>query len=292
MYTPMLLWCLLVWVGMAHAQPTDTTWTHFRLLARFEEARALAADPSGQLYVADAGREVVVVLDAAGQVRATLGGPGTAEGQFDDLADLDPTNGLVLVVADAGNGRIQRFSKDFRYLDSLPVGGGGQQEPTYRTGESALLGSGSGRPVAVVTTPTDELFALDAVRNQVAHWDRDHRRVQVIGAEGTLLEPVALATDGRLLYVADRLRAVVEVYDLFGNPVRTLGAGDAGDLLSLHFADGLLWMVFPDQLHGYDANGRLQTLIHVTLAEPLVAVERTASRTYLLTRTRLWEVLP
>jgi DNA-binding beta-propeller fold protein YncE len=282
---------LLLAVGRAHAQPLETAWTHLRPLARFAEARALAADPSGRLYVADAGREVVVVLDTTGQVLATLGGPGTAEGQFDDPSDLDPTNGLILVVADAGNGRLQRFSKDFRYLSSLPVGTDARVGPSYRVGESALLDGGTGRPVAVVTTPTDELFALDAIHNRVEHWDQEGRWVGQIDGAGTLHDPVALAMDGRLLYVADRQKATVAVYDLFGNAVRTLMSGQDTDLRALTVADGLLWMVFPDHLRGYRADGQLQRIVRVATEEPLVEVVFTPARTYLLTRTRLWRVV-
>ena len=52
-------------------------------LASFVQAQALAVDPQGRLYVADAGRHVVVRLSPEGQIEAIIGGPGSAPGKLD-----------------------------------------------------------------------------------------------------------------------------------------------------------------------------------------------------------------
>src|SRR5690606_20339094 len=201
----LVLVCSVV-VRPAAGQAADTLVVDGAPVATFADARALDVDPFGRIYVADAGRDVVVQLDVDGMVRATLGGPGSGDGEFDEPAGLDATNGLLLLVADAGNARIQRFSKEHAFLGTLVAGapgaGSGNEagRPTYRAGDSDAAALPEGRPVAVLAAGSNEVFAADADRRIVLRWRADRQRVDVIGGhregEGRLVEPVALATDG------------------------------------------------------------------------------------------------
>lgn len=282
----------------AQAQPADTTIAEAAELARFEEARALAVDPSGTLYVADAGADVVVRLSPEGEVLDRLGGAGSAEGQFDNPADLDPTNGLVLIVADAGNGRLQRFSRRFRFLEALPVGGKGAEaaRPIYDAGGTDPRGSG--RPIAVVSTSADETFAIDAEEGVVFRWTADRRAQEVIGGfgegEAALVEPVALAlaSEENLLFVADRGREAILVYDTFGGFVGLFPGEAFRDVQALMVHEGQLWAVLPEELLVYDLQGRRLRTLGVRLGEPLVDVARKDDRLYLLTATRLYRTTP
>ena len=101
--------------------PADTTARPVTEVARFRDARALASDPVGRLYVVDAAEAVVVVLSPEGVPLSVLGGPGTGDYGLIEPAGIDPTNGLELLVADAGNARIQRFSLDGRLIETIPV---------------------------------------------------------------------------------------------------------------------------------------------------------------------------
>ncbi|QXD15629.1 NHL repeat-containing protein [Rhodocaloribacter litoris] len=285
---------LLAGPASGWAQPADTTVTAAVELARFEDARALAIDPTGLLYVADAGQGAVLRLDAGGRLLAALGGPGTGEGRFDEPADIDPTNGLILVVADAGNGRLQRFSRDFLLLESIPVGDEGTAGRTasssFLARDSEVTDRAAGRPVAVVTSEAQELFAVDARRKVVVQWDRNRRFVRLIGDQepGLLLEPVALAADARSLYVADRARAAVVVYDPFGGFVRMLAEGRARDVRAVTTAGERVVIVLPERLLVYDASGRLERVIDVHLGAPLVDVAFRGETAYLLTPARLF----
>ena len=99
--------------GLGDAGAQDTTGAvPGTVLARFDNARALAVDPRGRLYVADAARDVVSVLGPGGRQKMVLGGSGTRAGEFDTPSDVDPSNGQVILVADAYNGRVQRFSEE------------------------------------------------------------------------------------------------------------------------------------------------------------------------------------
>ncbi len=277
----------------ARAQPADTTVSTVEEVARFVEARAVAADPSGRLYVADAGRDVVVVLDGHGRRAAMLGGPGTGEGSFDEPSDVDPTNGLILLVADAGNGRIQRFSRDFLFLEALPVGGTSEGEgsvvSSFLPRTNDVVGGGDGFPIAVVSSETQEIYAIDARRHHVLHWDRNRRRVGSIGLDGPgrLVEPIALALDERSLYVADRGRGGVVVFDHFGGFVRVLAEGRLPEVQAVSWLGDRLAVVLPERILWYDGSGRLDRTVAVQLGEPLIDVARSGDILYLLTPTRL-----
>ena len=205
-------------------------------LGTFERATAFDVAPSGAIYVADAAIDALVVIDRLREVRVE-GGPGTEDGQFDLPADVDAGNGLVIYVADAGNHRVQRFSREFRHLGSVGIDAAsfGQRSGTAQANSQGRGGGTgfSGRPIAVVTSAADELFVIDENADVVLKWDASLQPDRIIGDFGSgaaqLVEPVDLATDGhRHLYVADAARRSIFVFDLLGSFVREIRL-DASD---------------------------------------------------------------
>ncbi len=264
----------------------------------FEDAVALAADPAGRLYVVDAGASVVVTLTPDGLPLNRLGGPGTGDYAFLAPADIDPTNGLVLAVADAGNGRVKRFSNDGRLLETLRVPADGDADGLRfgRLGAADDGGdtaeAGAGRPVAVASAVTGELFAAEALRGVVLRWDDRARRVRVVGGteagEGALREPVdlALGPEGRL-FVADRGHGAVLAYDAFGSYLRRFADGAARSLRAVAVVGDRLVIVLPRQLLVYGLDGRPRGAFSFDLPEPLVGVAP-GDGLVLLTPTRLY----
>ena len=283
-------------VPLAAAQPADTVITRAETIALIDEARALAIDPSGKLYVVDAGQDAVLQFDLDGNLLASLGGPGVEAGQFDEVADIDPTNGLLWVVADAGNSRLQRFSNTFLHLETLPVARIARFTPgatghTVPIGDEGGVEEADGRPIAVATSIVNETFAIDEAQGVVLKWDASRRLERAIGGydagEGALIEPVALATDEASLYVADRGQAAVLVYDLFGGYIRALALGRAADVRALTVERDELWIVLPERLLVYHTRGRLLRVLDARLGEPLLDVAHFKGTTFLLTPTRL-----
>lgn len=291
-----ILILLIATVHPAMAQPADTLVTEAEVLAQFDEARALGVDASGTLFVVDAGKDVVLQLDPGGGLLASLGGPGVHEGQFDEPADIDPTNGLLWIVADAGNGRLQRFSRTFLHMETLPVARIDHFTPgvagrTVPVGEEGGFEEADGRPIAVVTSNANEIFAIDEAQGLVLKWDSSRRLERAIGGyddgDGALVDPVALAVDAASLYVADRGQAAVLVYDLFGGFIRVLAPGRAEDVRAVTIAGNQRWIILPERILLYHARGRLLRVLDVQLGEPLVDAAYYNGTTYLLTPTRL-----
>lgn len=284
-------------VSGAQAQPgrtmTFVTRADVQELALFDTARDLAVDPSGYLYVADIGKDVVVRLTPEGAVTDVLGGSGTAPGQFDDPASVDPTNGLTLVVADAGNGRVQRFSKSLQLLEVVPVSRSATDpRPSYGSDRDATQPPSDGRPVAVALTPADEMVVLDAARNVVLKWEQNRRAQQVIGGfedgAGALIEPFSLAigSNGELL-VADRGHDAVLVYDTFGNYLRARARGAVSRARGIALFGDELWIIHPGRILIFDQQGRLTRTLVMRFGESLVDVVRYRSTIYFLTTARL-----
>jgi DNA-binding beta-propeller fold protein YncE len=278
----------------SHAQPASTTTierTDVEVLAAFEEATALAVDPAGRLYVTDAGTDAVVHLTGDGTVLARYGGPGTQPGAFDGPTDLDPTNGLVLYVADAGNARIQRFARAFQFLEALPVGTEDAQPSYGRQGGNAS-NAGTGQPIAVAVSDADALYVIDAVRGHVVQWGLPRREPRIIGGfdagPDALVDPVDLAVDTEgQLYVADRGRDAIVIFDIFGNVLTTLAEGLAARVEALRIVGGALWLIEPDAVQMIGPSGVLGRRWSVRLDAPLVDAARYGAHTYLLTSNQL-----
>jgi len=274
---------------LAQEAAPDTVIAHFR------DAQALAVDPLGRLYVADPGRDVVRILDRAGEALGTLGGAGTRAGEFDSPSDVDPTNGQTVWVADAGNGRVQHFSEEGLYLEAMPVGPTALEDGEQRffdDGRDGATVQGDGHPIAVASTSGDEVFVIDGRNDLLLKWDEQRRPERLIGAvgrEGTPQRPVALTLDGtRRLYVADREREAILVYDLFGTFVRRLRTPPLSNLQALTVHRGGVWIVCARRVYVWSPDDRTTTAFDSGIEAPLVDVARRGDDLFLLTATRLY----
>ena len=281
----LLLWGAVPLPGAAQAPEPPS-------LAQFREAAALAVDPGGRLYVADAGRDVIRLFRADGTLRETLGGPGTRAGEFDGPQDLDPTNGQILYVADAGNGRVQQFSAELQYLGALAVGGAsglGLRQRAFDDGRDGADVQGTGRPIAVASSDSDDTFVVDAHREVVVRFDVQGRTDRLMGRTSRLDEPVALAIAGsRRLYVADRGREAVLAYDLFGTFVERLPLPPVPDVRAVSVHDGRLWIVCPRRVFVWAPETDTLRRHPVRLEAPLVDAAPRDGAVFLLTEHHLY----
>ncbi len=266
---------------------------------RFDDARGIESDPFGALYVADAGRHVIVKLDTTGLLVERIGGPGSRESSFDRPMDVDPTNGLVLLVADAGNGRIQLFSRSHAFLGSIPLTRGRPGDDgriTYRRRDVDPRSGTTGMPIAVASFGSNEIAAIDADRNVVLMWNENRSLTAVIGdvdaGSGVLGEPVSLWADTESqLYVADRGRGAVLVYDQFGSHTHTIGAGRLAGLVAVAGHQEEVYAVTADAIHVFDRRGRFLRELRPMISERLVDVAATGNGAlFAVTANRVYRV--
>lgn len=287
---------VLVFTPPVAAQPIDTVKAAPLPYDELDDAQAIEADPFGALYVADAGRHVVVKLDTSGAFIERIGGPGSREGAFDRPLDVDPTNGLVLLVADTGNNRIQLYSRSHAFLGSIPLTAGEAAQVTYRRQDVDQRSMGTGRPISVASFGSNEIVAIDSDRNAVLKWNENRRLTRVIGdvdaGEGMLAEPVSLWTDDEsLIYVADRGRRAILVFDHFGSYVRTIGAERLAGIVAVSGYDDEVFAVFPDRIQIYNREGRIERTIVPSIREAIVDVTAADdARLFALTAGRVYRL--
>lgn len=223
----------------------------------------LDVSPSGEVYVTEAESDVVVVVEG-GLVRRE-GGPGAQNGAFDGPSDVDASSGLTILVADANNQRVQHFSREFRHLGNLEIDvrqfrtGGG--ETGFGEGDGAR--SGRGTPVSIAVSAANELFVVDASSRTVLKYGPSRAPERIVGdfgsGAGALVDPVSVATDGeRYLYVADRTRGDVVVFDLLGSYVRSVRVpGEEAPTALATAQDGRVAVLTPGSVHLFDPTGAL-----------------------------------
>jgi len=269
----------------------DTTSVVIQI-AQFRDARALAADPSGRLYVVDAAESTVSILTAEGDVIDTYGGAGTGEYSLLDPADVDPTNGLDLFIADMGNGRIQRFSRDGEFLESVvvPVG-----DPRAVHGGDVA----EGRPLALAVGPGGALYVVEGERGVVLRWESDRRLSKLLGlpedGDGAMIEPVGIVVSGEgTVFVADRRRESVLVYDGLGTFRRAISGRASGGVRAVALASSAegerLLIIGPRAVAVHEASGGLVDVVRPAVSEDLVGAAVAGGKLYMLTRTWLVRV--
>jgi len=182
----------------------------------FTNPGAVAADPSGFLYVSDTGNNRIQKLDAYGEMVKTVGGFGWGNDQLNMPAGLSAANGLDVFVADNNNGRIVRYDKDLHFISAF---GSGDEWP----GDLQF-----GFPLDVGITRQGELFCLDGENQRILKLNAGGEPQITFGdieaGRGRLMSPSRMhISPGGRVYISDRELQSVLVYDIYGNFLFTFG---------------------------------------------------------------------
>jgi DNA-binding beta-propeller fold protein YncE len=145
----------------------------------------LAVDPSGNLYVADTGRNRILVFSSGGQLLKQIGHSGSDLGGFTQPMMLAFGPDGSFVVADWENGRLERFTADYLPSDAWTTGF---------------------RAFGVAVDPTGRVFAPDFEHKLVEVYSPQGGSLGEIGTPGSPIldaspKQIAVAAGGQSLYL-------------------------------------------------------------------------------------------
>lgn len=183
----------------------------------FSQPRGIAVDSKGEVYLADAGKNIVYILNKEGKIIDTIGRFGWKEGEFDQPTDIAVDSNLRLYIADSGNDRIQKYSlisQDFKII------AGDKSEET--DSELKLY-----EPQGIAIDSTGYIYIADTWNNRLLKIDPLGRPQLKIGNFGTLKEPHGIMVDNvKNIYVCDTGNHRICKFDFTG--VQTAIFGEEG----------------------------------------------------------------
>lgn len=214
--------------------PTETLTAETTLAqGQFNNARGMAADGDGNLYVADANNHRIVVLNAAGEQIRTIGSLGRGEGQLHEPSGVSVDDQGNVYVADTWNGRVVKFGPDGNYLSAwgtttTPFGETFVDPATQQTIQRYATDT-QGDPDANAQNPLgffgprnvlvsgDRVYITDTGNSRVVVTDRNGTFIQQLGsrgaAPGQMREPIGLGVDeqGRI-YIGDTWNGRIQIF--------------------------------------------------------------------------------
>jgi len=229
--------------------------------------KVLADAASGRLFVADSNHSRIVIADLEGQVQAVAGrgAQGAADGPFDAASFNHPQgmalDGDALYVADTENHLIRRLDLKARTVETV-AGTGRRARHVNEAGRGREVALNSpwdlalvGRELYMAMAGSHQIWVMDLGTGELGPFAGTGREALLDGPRemGALAQPSGLATDGRVLYVADS-----EI-----SAIRRIELGPRGALRTLV---GLDLFEFGD-VDGVGPQVRLQHPLGVALAD-------------------------
>jgi streptogramin lyase len=161
---------LLVLAGSASAQSPPAFLGEWGSLGSgdgsFNFPTGIAADSSGNVYVADRLNHRVQKFDSSGAFLAKWGSAGSGPGQFASPSDVAVDGGGNVYIVEAGNNRVQKFDSSGTYLTSWGSPGSG---PGQFSGPEGIGADTSGN-VYVADTANNRIQRFDSSGTYLLEW--------------------------------------------------------------------------------------------------------------------------
>jgi thiol-disulfide isomerase/thioredoxin/sugar lactone lactonase YvrE len=236
-------------------------------LARYQEkgdsplffpGKVLADAGSNRLFIADSTHHRIVITDLTGKKIAVAGAgePGKADGTFEQARFDDPQGmalkGETLYVADRRNHLIRALDLKARNVTTVAGTGSKSENPSDRTLGGAALTVNLNSPwdlwidgerLIIAMAGHHQLWVLNLAKGDLQPFAGRGLEMIVNGppSRACFAQPSGLASDGKMLYVADSEGSVVRSMPLDGKgAVRTIvGEEWREDLFEFGDVDGV-----------------------------------------------------
>ena len=119
----------------------------------FANGVGLAVDDSGNVYVANSGKNHIDKLTGNGTLSAIWGKPGRGAGQFSSPSGITIDSSGSIYVADTGNNRIQKLDKNGTFITTIGSTGSADGQLLY--------------PSGVAVDSSDNLYVADRGNNRI-----------------------------------------------------------------------------------------------------------------------------
>lgn len=207
--------------------------------------KVLADEKGGRLFIADSNHNRIVITKLDGTLIEAIGtgARGAEDGAFERVSFYRPQglalDGDSLYVADTENHLVRRVDLKSRKVETV-AGTGKQMEDYNRRGPALSIALNSpwdlqlaGRTLYIAMAGPHQIWKLDLATQEVSTFAGSGREERTDGelTKAGFAQPSGLATDGRLLYVADSESNIIRAIDLTpqNGKVRTLVGGDLFD---------------------------------------------------------------
>ncbi len=204
----------------------------------FESAISCSSAPDGMLYVADQKKNTVHQVSSSNSIVRTVGGKGWGNTEFDLPLDVASSFLLDLFVVDGNIQRIQRFDKQFNFLQ------------TYNESSIPQL-SGRFKPRACTYSSLGDLFVIEQDGNRVVKISQRGVYEREFGTykdgKGALIDPQDIAvTSNDEIVVLDKESVIV--FDRFGNYLRRIPLPEKIEWKTISVSGNILCVVSPLQI--------------------------------------------
>ena len=187
------------------------------------------------------------------------GGKGTGTGQFDSPTGIAVDSNVNILVADTGNGRIEKFSSNGTFLTSIgqfespngiainragnvDVAEIGSKHRIQKLGPDGILiadwkgpGYGFYGPRRVAIDRDDSVYVVDQGHNRIVEFSSDGDVLAIWGSSGTgdgqFNDPTSVAVDTKTntVYMADPINRRIQMFDSDGKFLRKWSIPEWGE---------------------------------------------------------------